>query len=234
MKRRIVLLLTLILLALVGPGPLFAWDGAFYDLFQVPFSAREAALGGNHAAQADDVSTLISNVAGFQSAGPDLLIGAVNLSYYGRPSNPAITDATFDLFGPLSIAYVGNGLGFGFFSDTNITTSTTANYPSIVTQNLVIIAGYAFRIPLADPQNTLDIGFSVPLFLAARSFSTKSIGLLLSSSITPTQFVIDEIFAIAAGISAGVRNPVFTGTIRSPWALQGATSPSRRPCPTSS
>jgi hypothetical protein len=202
MRRPIFLLFSLILAALSGPGPLFAWDGAFFDLFQVPFSAREAALGGNHAAQADDVSTLISNVAGLRSAGPDLQIGAVNLSYYGKPSNPAITDSTFDLFGPLSIAYVGNGLGFGFFSDMNLTTSTSGPYPSIVTENLVFIAGYAFRIPLADPQSTLDLGFSVPVFLAARSYSSKSIGSLLSSSITPVDFIINEPFTLAAGISA--------------------------------
>jgi hypothetical protein len=202
MKRRISLLFSLILLALGGPRPLFAWDGAFFDLFQVPFSAREAALGGNHAALADDVSTLISNVAGFQSAGPELLVGAVNLSYYSRPSDPGIGDAAFDLFGPLSIAYVGNGLGFGFFSDSNVTTTTSGYYHSLVTQNLVVIAGYAFRIPLADTQSTLDIGFSVPFFLAARSLSTKSVGLLLSGSITPGQFVIDETFALASGISA--------------------------------
>jgi hypothetical protein len=202
MKRRVFLLFSLTLLALGGPSRLFAWDGAFFDLFQVPFSAREASLGGNHAAQADDISTLISNVAGFQSAGPDLLVGAVNLSYYSAPGSAGFGDAVFDLFGPLSIAYVGNGLGFGFFSDSNVTATTSGYYRSLVTQNLVIIAGYAFRIPLADPQSTLDIGFSVPFFLAARSLSTKSVGLLLSGSVTPTQFVIDETFALASGISA--------------------------------
>jgi hypothetical protein len=202
MKRRIFLLFSLGMLMLGAPREVFAWDGAFFDLFQVPFTAREAALGGNHAAQADDVSTLVSNVAGFRSAGPDLLIGGVNVSYYGQPSNPGITNSTFDLFGPLSMAYVGNGLGFGVFSDINVTASTTAYYPSVVTQNLVIITGYAFRIPLADPQSTLDVGFSFPIFLAARSFSSQDIRSLLSSSVTPFQFVVNEQFALAAGISA--------------------------------
>ena len=202
MKRRIFLLLSLGMLMIAAPPEVFAWDGAFFDLFQVPFTAREAALGGNHAAQADDVSTLVSNVAGFRSAGPDLLIGAVNVSYYTPPSNPGITNSTFDVFGPLSIAYVGNGLGFGVFSDINVSTSTTGFYPSVVTQNLVIIAGYAFRIPLADPDSTLDVGFSFPIFLAARSFSSQDIRSLLSSSVTPFQFVVNEKFALAAGISA--------------------------------
>ena len=74
--------------------------------------------------------------------------------------------------------------------------------PSIITQNLVIIAGYAFRIPLADPQNTLDVGVSFPIFLAARSLSSQDIRSLLSSSVTPFQFVVNEPFALAAGISA--------------------------------
>jgi len=202
MKRRTFLLFSLGILMLGAPRALFAWDGAFYDLLDVPFTAREAALGGNHAAQADDVSTLVSNVAGFRSVTPDLQIGAVNMSYYGQPSSPAVTNATFDLFGPLSIAYVGNGLGFGIFSDATITTSPTGAYPTVLTQNVLIITGYAFRIPLADPQGTLDVGFSVPIFFAARSFSSKNVGLLLSSAVSPYHFVVDEPFALAAGISA--------------------------------
>src|SRR5208283_3915288 len=133
MTKRMFLLFSLGMLLLGAPGKVFAWDGAFFDLFQVPFTAREAALGGNHAAQADDISTLVSNVAGFRSAGPDLVIGAVDVSYYSQPSNPGITNSTFDVFGPLSIAYVGNGLGFGIFSDLNVAASTTASFPSIVT-----------------------------------------------------------------------------------------------------
>jgi hypothetical protein len=203
MKRPIFLLLSLTILALVGSGPVFAWDGAFFDLLQVPFSAREAALGGNHAAQADDISTLVSNPAGFRSVEPDLSIGAVALSIYNGVNSPGITNATFHLFGPLSIAYVGNGLGFGLFSDSNIESTPSGPYRSIVTENLVAIAGYAFRLPLPDSwQSTLDVGFSVPLFLAARSYSTKDIGSLLSGSITPMQLVSNELFAVAVGISA--------------------------------
>ena len=203
MKRRIVLLFSLIILALGGPRQLFAWDGAFFDLFQVPFSAREAALGGNHAAQADDVSTLQSNPAGFRSVDPDLSIGTVNVSLYNGPNSPGVTSSTWDLFGPLHIAYVGNGLGFGLFSDSNINIGASGPYTTIMTENLVAIAGYAFRIPLPDKwQSTLDVGFSVPLFLAARSLNTNNIHALLSSSISPLRFFIDQGFISATGISA--------------------------------
>ena len=201
MRKRNVLPI-LIMFALGGPGQLFAWDGAFFDLFQVPFSAREAALGGNHAAQADDVSTLQSNPAGFRSVDPDLSIGTVNVSLYNGPNSPGTTQSTWDLFGPLHIAYVGNGLGFGLFSDSNVRVDS-GFYPTIVTENLVAIGGYAFRIPLPDQwQSTLDVGFSVPLFMAARSLNANNFGSLLSSSISPQQFFIDQRFTIAAGISA--------------------------------
>lgn len=203
MKRRNILLLFLIILALGGPRQLFAWDGAFFDLFQVPFSAREAALGGNHAAQADDVSTLQSNPAGFRSVEPDLSIGTVNVSLYNGPKSAGVTQSTWDLFGPLHIAYVGNGLGFGLFSDTNVNIGASGSYTTVLTENLVAIAGYAFRIPIPDSwQSTLDVGFSVPVFLAARSLNTNSINTLLSSSISPSQFFFDQGFISAAGISA--------------------------------
>ena len=205
MKKRNILLLSLAVLAFGGTAPLFAWDGAFFDLFQVPFSAREAALGGNHAAQADDVSTLVSNPAGFRSAGPDLSIGALDLSVYNGPNGPAgVTRSTLDVFGPVAIAYVGNGLGFGLFSDGDVNTLTTGTPPagtSIATENIVLIAGYAFRIPLPDHlRSTLDIGFSVPLFLAMRAAaSTDSLG-LISSFLAPGRFVPPITFA--AGVSA--------------------------------
>jgi hypothetical protein len=200
MKRRVFLLLSLVILALSGPGPLFAWDGAFFDLFQVPFSPREAALGGNHAAQADDVSTLKSNPAGFQSVDPELSIGSIDLSVYTGQNS---TKASYDLFGPLSFAYVGNGLGFGLFSDSNVVSDPSAFYPTVVTENLVMLAGYAFRIPLPDAwKSTLDVGFSVPIFLAARSLNSRNINALFSGSIPPLQFFIDQPFLVAAGVSA--------------------------------
>jgi hypothetical protein len=201
MKRPVFLLLSCLVLACGGTGRLFAWDGAFFDLFQVPFSPREAALGGNHAAQADDISTLHSNPGGFRSVDPELSIGDTSVSFYTWPAG--VARSTADLFGPLSIAYVGNGLGFGLFSDSNIEEGASATYPTIVTENLVAITGYAFRIPLPEQwQSTLDVGLSVPLFLAARSLNTRNVNALLSSAISPMAFFIDQPFIIAVGISA--------------------------------
>jgi len=219
MKRRIILLPSLIILLLGGPRQLFAWDGAFFDLFQVPFSAREAALGGVHAAQADDVSTLVSNPAGFRSAGPDVSFGTATLSIYdSAPSlidqivtgqlntTPSEQRSMVNLLGPLLFAYVGNGLGFGVFTDSDVRTVTTGTTSSsVLTENLVLIPGYAFRIPLPDEwQSTLDIGFSLPFFLAARSFTGRDIRDLFTSSMTPTELVIDQPFYIGAGVGAEI------------------------------
>ncbi len=208
MKRRIFLLLSLATFVLVGADPVFAWDGAFFDLFQVPFSAREAALGGNHAAQADDISALQSNPASFRSVDPDLSIGAVSISVYNGPDSPGLATTTYDVFGPLAIAYVGNGLGFGIFTDTNILSRMRGPSPNgnaQATENLVAIAGFAFRIPLPDSwQGTLDVGFSVPIFLAARSDTVQDVRALFSSQITPLDFVINERFTEAAGVSAEI------------------------------
>jgi hypothetical protein len=210
MKRRVFLLLSLVILALSGPGPLFAWDGAFFDLFQVPFSPREAALGGNHAAQADDVSTLKSNPAGFQSVDPELSIGSIDLSAYSWTNGPGGGARTqLDLFGPLSIAYVGNGLGFGLFTDSSFYFRNNGGPPldpaanAQITENLVMIAGYAFRVPLPDSWlSTLDVGFTVPLFLAARSTVTnKDARGLLASVYTLNSFVLDQPFETAVGLS---------------------------------
>jgi hypothetical protein len=206
MNRRIFLLLSLLVLVLGGTGPVFAWDGAFFDLFQVPFSPREAALGGNHAAQADDISTLQSNAAGFRSVPPALSIGATSVSLYNGPIDSSGVGSTVDIFGPLAIAYVGNGLGFGLFSDLNANTLIYGPYPgarSVVTENLVAIAGYAFRIPLPDQwQSTLDLGFSLPFFFAARSITNQDVRGLFASLITPLDFVLNQPFKIAAGVSA--------------------------------
>jgi hypothetical protein len=205
MKSRVLLLFLLGLLTAGAPRQAFAWDGAFFDLFQVPFSAREAALGGKHAAQADDISTLQSNPAGFRSVNPELSIGAVSMSVYSGPNTAALQNTTYDLFGPLAIAYVGNGLGFGIFTDTNLLSRTRGPSPNgnaQATENLVAIAGFAFRIPLPESwRSTLDVGFSIPIFLALRSDSRQDARALFSSQITPVDFIAQERFTSAAGVS---------------------------------
>ncbi len=219
MKRRRTAFVFILTLGTLLPWRLAAWDGAFFDLFQIPFSAREAALGGVHAALADDLTTLVSNPAGFRSAGPEFSLAEMTFSIYdsapslldevitSQPSTtPDLRRATMNLMGPLFIGYVGDGLGFGLFSSTNVRTWTWGAYPagrSVIQQNLVVVAGYSFRIPFPEEwQSTLDLGFTIPVFVTARSDTAKDVRGIFTSSITPPAVVADQPFTMAEGVSA--------------------------------
>ena len=143
-------------------------------------SARAAALGGTHAALADDITALFANPAGFRSAGPELAISEVTIGLagpvfsiadlivqavsYGTPPleliqrrevqkllNGMHTAATLN--GPLSFGYVGDGLGFGIFNSTGLQLETLGALPMVTAalrEDLVFAAGYSFGIPLPE------------------------------------------------------------------------------------
>ncbi|MQY76725.1 MAG: hypothetical protein GH155_03765, partial [Spirochaeta sp.] len=96
-------------------------------------SARTAAIGGVHIALADDLTTLFANPAGFRSAGPELSLAEITMGVSGPIfdiaslmlsgestddllADPDVQDlvrgiyAGFNLLGPISFGYVGNGL----------------------------------------------------------------------------------------------------------------------------
>jgi hypothetical protein len=153
----------------------FTFDGIEFPL------ARSQAMGGMHAALADDTSTLLSNPAGFRSMEPQFSITEVTANLTGPIFSIAdivlrvamggasvatlATDAdVLSLFsslytktvinGPLAFGYVGNGLGFGFFNSTGVTLTSQGAVPTIsasVHEDMLFIGGYAVRIPLPDP-----------------------------------------------------------------------------------
>jgi hypothetical protein len=222
MNRRTVCLLLILCQALLAGQRLSAWDGTFFDLLQIPFSARSAALGGTHVALVDGVGTLFGNPAGFRSAEPELKVAESLVSIYDSgpsiinevllgepPGSSATRRAAVDVLGPLFFGYVGNGLGFGIFNNTKVRYWTWGPYPqgySIAEEDFVLISGYSFGIPLpAAWDSTLDVGFTVPLFASARSDSTKDIRGLLTSQLTLMGLIATEPFTIAtgAGIEVG-------------------------------
>ncbi len=172
--------------------------GAFAQGFQIqPIqypSARMDALGGNHVALADDVTTLLVNPAGFQAAGPQFTFAELSANLTGpifsiadlvvrivNGANPVtlLVDPTVQslltslytsmtLNGPVAFGYVGNGLGFGFFNSSGLTFSTVGTVPTITAglgEDLEFVGGYAFRIPLpAAMKSKLDVGLSVKAF----------------------------------------------------------------------
>jgi hypothetical protein len=154
-------------------------------------SARLAALGGTHAALADDITVLLTNPAAFRSVTPQLSIAELSANLSGPVFSIAdlvlrITggadpltlladtsvqslltslDARGTLNGPLSFGYVGNGLGFGFFNASEVSFSTEGTVPTMtasIQEDLAFVGGYAFRIPLpAAWKSTLDAGLSL-------------------------------------------------------------------------
>lgn len=173
--------------------------------------ARASATGGIHVALADDITTLVSNPAGFQSVepqfevadltanltGPVFSLADLVLKVVGGTSpatllaDPGVQSLLNSLYssavlnGPLALGYVGNGLGFGFFNSSGVTFTTVGAVPVLsasVHEDLLFVSGYAFRIPLpAEALSTLDIGVSVDAFVRGSVGFSESIITLLSS-----------------------------------------------------
>ena len=168
-------------------------------------SARVQGMGGTHVALADDISTLMSNPAGFRAAGPQFSVTEITTNLTGPVFSIAdlslklmggaspltlLTDpVTQSLFtslyaqallnGPLSFGYVGNGLGFGFFNTSGVTFATQGTVPTLtagVHEDILFVGGYTFRIALPQSmQSTLDLGVSVKAFARGGLDFTESI-----------------------------------------------------------
>ena len=83
---------------------------------------------------------------------------ASNLDLSGIIS-PSGFAAGFDLGGPLSIGWVGRGLGLGFFNRIRTSASVSGtNLRPVVSGDLLFVGGYAFRI-LNKGSHLLDAGF---------------------------------------------------------------------------
>jgi hypothetical protein len=157
--------------------PLF---GEELDPFVMP-SARASAMGGRHAALADDFYTLFSNPAGFVGVEEEFSAAELTLSSYGpvfeildlvrenldSPGNLDISGivgrggfaAGFDMGGPVALGWVGRGLGLGVFSrfSTNAVVSGATIRP-VTSFDMLMAGGYAFRV-LDRGSNVLDLGF---------------------------------------------------------------------------
>lgn len=200
-------------------------------------SARSTAMGGTHVALADDITSLFSNPAGFKQAGPELYLAGITLglagpifdmasviiesSSSGNPSGILLTSnvqkmlkslyASMKLVGPLAFGYVGQGLGFGFFSNSNVKFSSSGTVPTITAaaeEDFLFAGGYAFRIPLpAEWNSTFDIGVMLKAFVRGELSLSSSIIDLLSLFQSPSMDIIyDKPFrlGIGVGVDSGV------------------------------
>ena len=235
-----------------------------FEPMQFP-SARMSALGGMHAALADDISVLMSNPAGFRSAPPQISIAELTTNLSGpifsiadvvfriaggtSPTSlllePDVQNLLTSLYagatigGPIALGYIGDGLGFGFFNSTGMTFATEGTVPTVTTtmkEDLLFVAGYGFRIPLADRlQSTLDFGFSVKAFSRASVEWSESILSFFSLLTSPSPsdflnqpFTLDVGFGFDAGALYAWNKTISVGLVArnlySPVARNAYTS----------
>ncbi len=198
-------------------------NAALFSADVSPFtivSARANALGGTHAALADDFSALFSNPAGFVSAKEELSAAEISLEAHGPLFDLVDSVTTYtkdgtldlsglvgakglktglDMAGPVSFGYVGRGLGFGVFNRTYIAASAEGTTIEATTnEDLLLVGGYAFRFSPGNSHD-FDIGFLAKGFL--RGSTTLSASILTVTDLFDTNAMLnDNPFVSTAGI----------------------------------
>lgn len=221
--RRILLALALLLALSI---PLAALD---VEPFTGYSDLRSRSMGGFHAALADDFSVLFTNPAGLAAMKPAFSAARIDLALAGPifdmgnlvlSSSDLMTDILgflasngyrlytgFDLSGPISIGYVGQGLGFGVFQRTRLVVNASGISSIKVgfDEEFLLDGGYAFRIPTGE-WSSLDVG------LVAKGYVRMSVGvdgglLELSSLLTNPMALVAEPMTLTTGIGldAGLR-----------------------------
>lgn len=165
-------------------------------------STRTFAIGGFHAADTDDLSTLFNNPAGFFKAAPQMSLSETTLKLSGpvfdivgiiikgmkggtedllvSPDIQSLLQGLYaglDVLGPIAFGYVGNGLGFGIFNNTNLkfTNSSPLTITSLISEEIILCGGYSFRIPFSKwDRSTLDFGVLMKTSLKGQLFIEKS------------------------------------------------------------
>lgn len=196
-------------------------SGADIDAFQ-NISGRDIALGGLHAALADDASVLFANPAGLVAAPPSVTFSRLGITASGPVFDiadaviggddpvDAMSDVLaandyklftgFDLAGPIAFSYVGGGLGFGFFDRSGLSLDG-ASMTAIkirAAEDLFLVGGYAFRVQLGG-EHILDLGFGAKGFVRGAVLATKSIFEVESILSNPSS-LLDEPFALTTGV----------------------------------
>jgi hypothetical protein len=147
------------------------------DPFVIP-SARFAGLGGNHVAIGDSFHALFTNPAAFVGIKEQFSVAELTISTYGqvfeiidhaRSTSGDLTGVIsnsgpdpvlgFDIAGPISLGWVGNGFGVGIFNrlKTDAVISDTSINPDLAGE-IIAVGGYSFRI-INKNGHFLDAGF---------------------------------------------------------------------------
>jgi hypothetical protein len=170
-----------VLLFLIGLwGTVLSLPAESIEPFVMP-SARFGALGGNHAALADDYYTIFTNPAGLVGIEEVWNLAEITVDVYGpvfellnlisQPMDSLESlDVTgilgpggfamgMDIGGPIAWGWAGRGLGIGIFNRTkaDATLAGTHLRPK-VSEDILLLGGYSFRL-LDRIGHTLDTGF---------------------------------------------------------------------------
>ncbi|TVQ41243.1 MAG: hypothetical protein EA384_00535 [Spirochaetaceae bacterium] len=229
--RQSTTLFAILLLVAVG------WPSRATELLDesnvVFLSPRTAAIGGVHAALADDMSTLFTNPAGFRAVEPQLRVAEMNVGVSGPMltmagiiaegmdsdiddiiARPDVSNliaslyAGFSLVGPLSFGYVGNGLGIGVTAGS-VFTMEGIGIDSVdlnLYQRLLVSGGYAFALPPV-PQwgGELAAGFLVKGYLSGRAgFSSLVLDLPDALQSLDADTILNEPFDVITGLALDV------------------------------
>jgi hypothetical protein len=223
MRRSPTALLSAVLM-LTATLPVFPQQLSLEQAVDIP-SARTAAIGGVHVALADDITTLFSNPAGFQTAGPQMSLAELALGLAGPIfdmatvvsqlqvnsdpvsliSSSSVQHLLKNLYaagilnGPFAFGYVGDGLGFGLFNKSRVVFSTSGAIPVVSAQfeeDIIFTGGYAFSIPLPPAaKSTLDIGLMLKTEVQGTVALSKSILDILALFTPPNSPTADLILS---------------------------------------
>jgi hypothetical protein len=196
------------------------------DPFNGFMDMRANSLGGSNPAFAEGFSAMLTNPAslavakpGFSAARLDLALAGPVFDIASLALSKNLTTAGFasflsqnnnklytavDLSGPIALGYLGDGLGFGIFENTSglINISSMSRIKIAVTEELLIVGGYGFRVDLGA-SNALDFG------LIAKGFIRGSTGIsggimdlysLMGSSSDIMSELMGQPFTLTTGI----------------------------------
>ena len=214
-----------ITLLLVFHFSFFIFSLSAADLYEKPIviiSPIISALGGPHVTMNDGFSTMMNNPASYYSTESEFSISEITTGVKGPVfdiANLVISGdyltgmldllqglyAGMDLLGPLSFGYVGEGLGFGIYTNTysSVAASGPLTLAADIGAEIILVGGYAMRFPLPEA-HLLDAGMVLKgTFKGELSFEESALN-IMSLSLDTLQ--TEEFnFITGIGVDLGLR-----------------------------
>jgi hypothetical protein len=204
----------------------------FFSLFQTlysqqsrfsPFSTRNAAIGGSHAALTDDFSTIFNNAAGFRGIESDFTVSEISVKATGPISTIVLgaqggelteiigelgsSNIGLDLVGPLSIGKINNNMAWGIFNivDTDIFIPNLTQDAEVTGRfDLGGVFGYSFGFDFIDSNSQLNFGFLSKLFFRTESNIEKTFTDIISALNDISSLISPDTIPVAMGFGFGI------------------------------